>query len=65
VELFLGATRSGFNARSGYIPSKVFGWNTNHSGLGGIFDSKQTIADLTGAFRGAISVEASHNLSAE
>jgi hypothetical protein len=60
VELFLGATWSGFNARSGYAPTKVVRWNTSHSGVGGIFDSKQPIADLTGAFRGAISVEASH-----
>lgn len=60
VELFLGATWSGFNARLGYIPTKFFGWNTNNSGVGGVFNGKQPNAGLTGTSRGAINVEASY-----
>ena len=58
VELFLGATWSGLNAKLGYIPTKFFGWDTNNSGVGGIFNGKQPNSGLTGASRGAINVEA-------
>jgi uncharacterized protein (TIGR02001 family) len=57
VELYLGATWAGFNARLGYIPTKFYGWNTNNSGVNGVFNSEQPHAGLTGDSRGALNAE--------
>lgn len=57
VELYLGVAWAGFNARLGYIPTKFYGWNTNNSGVNGVFNSEQPHAGLTDDSRGALNAE--------
>lgn len=57
VELYIGAAWAGFSARLGYIPTKFYGWNTNNSGVNGVFNSEQPHAGLTGDSRGALNAE--------